>query len=445
MGARIRGKQPGSKHVLGKLTALKVERLKTPGCYSDGGGLWLQIGPSGTKSWLFRYGAEKAVSKKSGKSYRRVREMGLGPLHSVSLAKARDAAAECRAQLKEGKSPIEERNAQRTADALERANSKTFKDCAEAFIKSHEAGWRNSKHAAQWESTLRDYAYYRPEDCDKPLEDRRTLLRDIPAAKVDTGLVMQSLEPIWNQKPETASRLRGRIEKVLDWARVRGFRVGENPARWRGHLETLLPKRSKVAKVKHHPSLPYSEAGAFVKALRQQEGQAAKALELIILTATRTSEAIGATWQEIDLKGATWTIPGERMKAGKTHKVPLSSRAVEILKSLKPKKAEGFVFANRDGKPLSNMACLALLERMERTDITVHGFRSTFRDWAAEQTTFPSFVAEAALAHAIGDKVEAAYFRSDVFERRRLLMQQWADYLNRQKAGAEVIPLKRPA
>lgn len=402
-GGNKGGKEKGSKHVLNKLSDRFVKNAKGPGRYSDGGGLYLQVGPTGGKSWLFRY-------MRDGKA----REMGLGPLSAYALPKARDVAGECREQLADGKDPIAEREAERAAEALAKAKGKTFKACAEAYIKAHREGWKNAKHASQWENTLEEYAY--PTIGDKAVAD------------VDTELVIAVLDPIWKAKAETASRLRGRIESVLNWAKVRGYRTGENPARWRGHLDTLLAKRSKVAKVKHHPALPYAEIGAFVKLLREQDVLAAKALELIILTAARTSEVINARWGEFNLDAATWTIPAERMKAGKEHKVPLSPRVVAILNALGKGEKDAFVLPGvKEGKPLSNMACLKLLERMGRTDITVHGFRSTFRDWAAEQTAFPSFVAESALAHTIGDRVEAAYRRGDLMDKRRRLMDAWAE------------------
>ncbi len=428
-----RGKPKGSKHVAEKLTALEIERKKAPGRYSDGRGLYLQIGPTGGKSWLFRY-------TRSG----RAREMGLGPVDGVPVGRARDLARACREQLAAGKDPLEEREKQKVTEALERAKGKTFRKCAEEYIASHRDGWKNAKHAAQWETTLKDYVYYVAADQAKPEAKRRPLLRDMSVAEIDTALVLDVLNPIWKAKPETASRVRGRIESILSWATAREYRRGDNPARWRGHLDTLLPKRSKLAKVKHHPSLPYSEAGAFMAILRAQEGIAARALELIILTATRTSEVIGAKWEELDLKAATWTVPGDRMKAGNVHKVPLAPRAVAMLKALKEKRVSGavFVFPGTDpAKPLSNMACLKLLERMGRKDITVHGFRSTFRDWVAEQTGFPNIVAEAALAHTIGDKVEAAYRRGDLMEKRRRMMEQWSDYCAI-VTGGKVLPMK---
>lgn len=288
----------------------------------------------------------------------------------------------------------------------------TFQQCAEAYIEGHRASWTNDKHAAQWGSTLKTYAY--------------PAFGSLPVAKIDTGLVLKALEPIWTTKAETASRLRQRIEAILDWAKVRGYREGENPARWKGHLDHSLPARGKVAKVEHHAALAYAEIGAFMIELRKQAGHSARALEFAILTAARSGEVMGATWTEIDLTQRVWTIPAERMKAGKEHRVPLSKSALEILGMLPQGKPVEFVFpGGKAGKPLSSMALLMTLRRMERGDLTAHGFRSTFRDWVAEQTDFPHEVAEIALAHAVNNKVEAAYRRGDLFEKRRQLAEAW--------------------
>ena len=305
-----------------------------------------------------------------------------------------------------------------------------FKDCAEKYIAAHKAGWRNAKHANQWASTLEAYAY--------------PLFGSLPVASIDTALVMKVLEPIWTSKTETASRVRGRIEAILDWATARGFRMGENPARWRGHLDKLLPARRKVQKVKHHEALPYTEVGAFMEKLRDQEGFAACALEWLILTASRTSETIGTTWEEIDFEAKTWTVPADRIKGGKEHRVPLSPEALRIAKKMHKMKYGDYVFqGSKTGKPLSNNALLALLKRMGRQDLTAHGFRSTFRDWAAEQTNYPREVAEMALAHTIEDKVEAAYRRGDLFGKRNILMAEWAKYCGHVRKGAQVIPINQ--
>jgi len=400
-----------------KLDARTVATRTEPGYYGDGGGLWLQISKSGTKSWVFRF-----------KLNRRAREMGLGPLHTITLAEARKKARDARKLVLDGIDPIERKQAEKVTQALAMARSKTFDDCARAYIDSHKAGWRNAKHGDQWTNTLNTYA--------------GPVFGSLPVAEIDTSLVMRCLESMWTEKPETASRLRGRIEAVLSWATVHGYRVGDNPARWRGHLDKLLPKRAKVAKVEHHPALPYQQMGAFMKALRAQDGTAARALELTILTAARTSEVINATWQEFDLEAALWIIPADRMKAHKEHRVPLSPAALTLLETMKKEAVGDYVFPGvRHGKSLSNMAMLTLLKRMKRSDLTVHGFRSTFRDWAAETTAYPREVAEMALAHTVGDKVEAAYRRGDLFAKRVRIMEDWASYCELPPQGAEIVPI----
>jgi integrase len=390
---------------INRLSAQGVARNVKPGLYADGGGLYLQITKAGVKSWLFRYMRE-------GKA----RGMGLGPLHTISLAEARTRALECRKMLLDGRDPLDEKEQQRVSRKVASAKSKTFMECAEAYIDAHRAGWRNAKHAAQWTSTLETYA--------------EPVFKDISISSIDTALVMKVLEPIWKTKTETATRVRGRIESVLDWATVSGYRTGENPARWKGHLDHLLPKRSKVQKVEHHPALPYSDAPEFMKTLRSQAGIAARALEFLILTATRTNETIGARWDEINIENRIWTIPESRMKTGREHRVPLSAQAVKILKHMQSDSTGEFVFpGQRDGNPMSNMVFLQLLKRMGRSDITAHGFRSTFRDWVGETTQYPREVAEAALAHTVKNKAEAAYARGDLFEKRAKMMQDWANFL----------------
>jgi len=411
---------------IGQLTALKVARLSDPGLYLDGAGLYLQVSKTGTKSWLYCFTL-----------HGRSREMGLGSLNDVSLAEAREKAAEARKLKQSGVDPIEARKAARDAARLAAASAIKFKDAAERYIAAHAPGWRNAKHAAQWRATLEQYAY--------------PIFGNVPVQSIDTGLVTKALEPIWTTKTETASRVRGRIESILDWATARGYRRGDNPARWRGHLENLLPARAKVQKVQHHEALPYAEMAAFFAALREQQGTAARALEFTILTAARTSETIGATWDEIDFDDATWTVPAERIKGGREHRVPLSASALAVLRAQQKAQHEAgykgqFVFpGDKPGRPLSNMAMLALLKRMDRDDLTVHGFRSTFRDWAAERTNYPREVAEAALAHVVGDKVEAAYRRGDLFEKRCRLMAEWAKFCTTPQKAGEVVPLsKRP-
>lgn len=405
----------------GKLSAVAVAQTKKRGYYSDGGGLFLQVGPTGAKSWVFRF-------RRAG----RLREMGLGPLHTVSLAEAREKALNCRKARLDGRDPIEARRAERMAAQTDAAKAMTFKECAEAYVTSHRAGWRNPKHAAQWGATLETYVY--PQ------------FGPLPVTAVDTGLVLKAIEPIWAIKPETAGRVRGRIEAILDWAKARGYRDGENPARWRGHLENLLPKRSKVRRVEHHAALPYQESGAFMVELRAQEGVAARALEFAILTAARTGEVIGAKWDEISIADRLWTIPADRMKGGREHRLPLSEPAMAVVEQMAGIRQSEFVFpGGQAGRPLSNMALLMTLRRMGRGDLTAHGFRSTFRDWAAERTNFPSEVAEMALAHAVGDKVEAAYRRGDLFEKRRQLAQAWALFCASPSAATNVVPLVRGA
>lgn len=413
---------------IGKLTPAKVKNAAAPGIYGDGGGLWLNIGRTGAKSWLLRY-------MLNGRS----REMGLGPLHTVGLAEARDRAQAARRLLLDGIDPLEAKHGEK---ARKTAAAVTFRKAAEAYVKAHRAAWRNEKHAWQWEQTLEAHAF--------------PVIGELPVGAVDTGHVTKILEPIWTTKAETASRVRGRIEAVLDYAKTRGWRNGENPARWRGHLENALPARAKVAKVQHHPALPWQTIAGFMAELGEEDGTAALALRFTILTAARTNEVIGATWGEMDLspprtvtigqdengnpitmvEGALWTAPPERMKAQKEHRVPLSEPALAVLRQMSALRQsdapdEPVFHGGKGGKgrgPLSNMAMLALLRRMGCGDLTVHGFRSTFRDWAAETTGYRREVVEAALAHTIDSKVEAAYRRGDLLTKRRELMDSWANY-----------------
>jgi integrase len=408
---------------IGRLTALKVDKAKEPGMYADGGGLYLRVTPEGARNWVLRYMLD-----------RRPRWMGLGPLALYGLQEARAKALDARRKRHEGIDPIEARRAERARQRLNAAKAITFGEVAASYIASHKAGWRNGKHTAQWEATLSTHA--------EPAIS-------LPVQSIDTALVLKVLEPIWTTRPETASRLRGRIENILDFAKVREFRDGENPARWRGHLDKLLPARSKVREVKHHSALPYAELPAFLTRLREQEGISARALEFTILTAARTGESIGATWGEINWTDKLWIIPGARMKGVREHRVPLCDRALAILRQTKPaddiaNAAKQFIFGGgKPGRPLSNMAFLMLLRRMGRADLTAHGFRSSFRDWAAERTNFPSEVAEMALAHVVGNKVEAAYRRGDLFDKRRRLMGAWADFLSKAPADtAKVVSLR---
>lgn len=383
-----------------KLTPELVATKDKPGMYPDGLGLYLQVSVWNTKSWLFRY-----------QRFNKLRSLGLGPCHTVTLSEARKRAKQARLMLLDGVDPIDAKHASRDQQRLESARVMTFDQCATAYIDAKKHGWKNAKHSEQWTNTINTYA--------------SPIIGNLPVAEVDTALVMKVLQPIWTTKTETATRLRSRIESILGWATVSKYRTGDNPARWRGHLDNLLAKRSKVKKVEHHPALPYAEMGAFMCDLRKQDGMGAKALEFTILTAARTGEVIGARWDEFDLPSKTWTIPPERMKAEKEHLVPLCARAIEILEELQPLGGE-FVFPGlKPEKPLSNMAMLSLLKRMERGDLTVHGFRSTFRDWAAEQTAYPHEMAEMALAHTVGNKTEAAYRRGTLFQKRIRMMQDW--------------------
>jgi integrase len=388
-----------------RLTALKAERAK-PGLHHDGHGLYLAVTEKEKRSWVYRY-------MMAG----RAREMGLGPLHTVSLKQARERAHAARLLKLDGVDPIEHRRAARAQTRLDAAKAVTFKECAEGYIKAHRAGWRNGKHSAQWEATLRSYA--------------GPVIGALPVQMIDTALVMKVIEPVWETKSETASRLRARIENVLDWAKVRGYREGENPARWRGHLDHLLPSRGKVHRVEHHAALPFAELPSFLVALREQQGVAARALEFAILTAGRTGEVRCARWSEFDLLNKTWTVPAERMKALREHRIPLSARALAILEGMQAHRYvnDGFVFpGNKNGRPINDKALLRLLRRMGRGDLTAHGFRATFKTWASERTPFQNEIVEAALAHVVGSKVEQAYQRGDVFEKRRKLMQQWATF-----------------
>ena len=389
---------------IGKLTALAVDKAKRRGYYGDGGGLFLQVSASGSKSWVFRF-----------KEADKLHEMGLGATHTIGLAEAREKARECRRLRLDGIDPIEARKIARAQARLDAAKAVTFKDCAERYITSHGAGWRSPTHAAQWPSTLRIYVY--------------PVFGSLPVQGIDVGLVLKVLEPIWSVKPETASRVRGRIESVLDWATARGYRQGDNPARWRGHLENLLPGKLKVRRVKHHAALPYAEIGDFIAQLKSQEGVGARAFEFTILTAARTGEVIGATWSEMNIAEQLWVVPAERMKSGKEHRVPLSEAPLAILEQMQAIRQGDFVFPGGKARlPISNMAMMMTLRRMGRGDLTVHGFRSSFRDWAAERTDFPSEVAEMALAHAVSSKVEAAYRRGDLFQKRRQLMDTWSRF-----------------
>ena len=403
-----------------------MKKTKRPGKYPDGGNLYLQVSESTrrtnsnaiTKSWLFRY-------SRFGKDT----WLGLGPYPDVSLSEARDLATNERKKKRHGIDPLTDKHARRRAARTAHDNMMTFAECAEKYVDSQAPGWSNPKHVAQWRSTLTTLA--------------GPVIGHLPVDQVDTPLVLRCLEPIWTTKTETANRLRGRIESVLDWSAVRGYRKGDNPARWRGHLDKLLPQPTKVAKTKHHPALPFAQVGHFMQQLRKDTAVASRALEFLILTAARTNEVIRAQWSDFDLNGKVWVVPAEHMKANRTHRVPLSAASIATLKGVQGLD-DTYVFpGQKRDSHLSNGAMLQVLKRLDRASITVHGFRSTFRDWCAESTNYPADVAEMALAHALRDKTEAAYRRGDLFEKRARLMADWARFCNRRIAPAAVIPMRQ--
>lgn len=409
-----------------ELGALAVSKLTEPGLHFVGGvpGLALLVAPTGARAWVFRVSIGG-----------RRRDMGLGAYPAVPLAQARDKAREARDLIRQGVDPIEKQRAARSALRAAVAKALTFEACAKAYMAAHEAGWRSAKHAQQWRTTLETYAY--------------PVFGNLLVQDVDKSHVLAALRPIWTKKIETASRLRGRIELVLSYAMQAGYRPeGLNPARWKGGLDKLLVAPSKVSKTEHHPALPVAEVGAFMRRLRQQRGMGARALEFAILTAARSGEVRGATWDEINLADRVWTVPAARMKAGAEHRVPLSDAAVALLEAL-PRiapadAAKDYVFPAPRGGRLSDMTLSAVTRRM-KLDVVPHGFRSTFRDWAAERTNFPRDVAEMALAHAVENKVEAAYRRGDLFEKRRALMADWAAFLAAPQVRARVLPLAAKA
>jgi integrase len=414
-----------------RLSALQVSKLTKPGLYGDGGGLTLQITATGAKSWLLRY---MVAGKPFG--------MGLGPTHTVSLAEARQKALDARKLLLDGINPLAAKKQNQIAAALADAKMMSFDQCAEAYILAHKVGWKNAKHGDQWTNTLNTYA--------------SPVFGHLPVAEIDTGLVVKCLAPIWESKTETASRVRGRIESVLGWATTSGYRTGENPARWKGHLENLLATISKSSRTKNHPSLPWQRIGAFMSALRVREGVSARAVEFAILTACRSGEVRGARWSEFDTAGKLWTIPAERMKAKREHQVPLSDAALALLESMTKGDDADVVFAGTKGQPLSDMSLTAVIRRMNGDkkpvwadangeSITVHGFRSTFRMWAAETTNYPREVAEHALAHQLPDAVERAYQRGSQFAKRAALMAEWAVYCATVPTDAVVQPIRGAA
>jgi integrase len=390
-----------------ELTALAVSKLRRPGLHAVGGakGLGLKIMPSGSRAWVLRV----MVGDKR-------REYGLGSFPTVTLASARERARPMLDQLFAGVDPAEAKKQAKSALAAQKAKAVIFKTLAEQYIAQHEASWKNAKHAAQWTTTLETYAF--------------PVCGNMVSPDIDTATVLRILEPIWLDKTETASRLRGRIEAVLDYAAAKGLREGPNPARWKGNLALTLPAKRKVSPVEHFPAIPVQDMPKFFKSLQEREGTAARALEFLTLTATRSGEVRGAQWAEIDLAKKIWTVPAQRMKAKREHRVPLSAQAIKLLKSLPSKEAGGVLFPGRKlMATLSDMSLTVVMRRMQVPAVP-HGLRSSFRDWVGEETSYPSEVAEMALAHTVGNAVEAAYRRGDLFEKRRLMMQEWAKFLS---------------
>lgn len=396
-----------------RLSALTLKKDLPPGLYADGGGLYMQVSQQKTKAWIFRF-------TRSGVP----RKMGLGPVSvkaddkRITLSDARQKATAARSLLIDGVDPIEARNAKRAQTALQDAQAVTFKHCADEYLRDNQASWKNEVHRRQWGSTLKTYVH--------------PVIGHLPVAGVDTGLVLKILRPIWNEKPETANRVRGRVETILDWAKTHSYRQGDNAARWKGHLDNVLPKRSKVKRVRHHPALPYPDVPEFVAELHDIEGITAQALEFTILTAGRTGAVIGALLTEIDFDAKIWTVPPERagtkIDGDASRRIPLCDRAIEILKALPREDGNPHVFiGDKPGRHLSNMAMLELMREM-RPGFVPHGFRSSFKDWCAETTSYPNEVSEAALWHVVADKVEAAYRRGDLFEKRCSLMDDWAKF-----------------
>jgi integrase len=413
---------------INKLSALGVQRATKIGLYGDGGNLFLRVGHGAAKSWVFRY-------FRNGKPH----EAGLGSAITFSLKEARERARAFRQQLADGIDPIAARQKKRAERRLEMARAMTFRQAAEALIKAKATEWTNPRHAAQWPQTLTTYVY--------------PILGSLPVQAIDTGLVLKTIELLWREKPETASRVRGRIESVLDWATARGYRQGDNPARWKGHLENLLAKtastkaavRRETGRGEHHRALPYAELPEFMSRLRTQSGVVVRCLEFVILTAARSGEALGASWSEINLDERLWVVPGSRMKAGKEWRVPLSDRAIEIITAMAAIRESDFVFpGGRARRPLSHNAMMMALQRMGG-DMTVHGFRSSFSTWVSERTAFPSEVREMALAHSVGTAVEQAYMRSDLFGKRRALAAAWARFCSMPVQGGAVVPMRRSA
>ena len=403
---------------LHRLTPLRVSKIKGAGMHADGGGLYLQISSPTARSWVFRY-------QLNGRTHK----IGLGSAHGITLGEARDMAHFCRKLKAKGSDPKAHRAAEKAAARREAQETPTFEAMAKTYIKAHSGSWRNPKHRAQWSSSLETYAF--------------PIIGALGVQEIETSHIHRILEKIWYEKTETASRLRGRIESILGYAATAGYREGDNPARWRGHLEHLLPARTKIQKTRHHSALPYPEIADFMTALRQHESASALGLEFLILTAGRVSEVTKATWDEVDLDQRIWTVPAGRMKGGREHRVPLSERAVEILDHTKIKGRSAYLFpgANPQNHLSENAFRVFILKTMGRRDATAHGFRSTFRDWCAERTNYPREVAEMALAHAVGTAVAAAYRRGDLFAKRVRLMTEWARYCNLLVSDAKLLPI----
>ncbi|SCY31207.1 site-specific integrase [Nitrosospira sp. Nsp13] len=393
-----------------KFSDLTVKRLSKPGVYGDGRGLYIRVTEGGSKHWIHRFTLR-------GKAH----WMGLGPYPEITLTEARLKNLEARRTRLTGVNPINARNA-----ANAKALTITFQECADQYISSHRSGWKDPNHVVNWTNTIATYC--------------GPIIGKLPVNEIDVALIMRVLDPIWSTKVATAKSLRGRMESIIDWATVRGYREGENPARWKGKLDHLLPKSSKLKKTTHHAALGYTQMAELMLRLRQQDGIAAKALELAILTACRSGEVRLATWGEISLKNRVWIIPEERMKAGKEHRIPLSDAAMAVLDQMD--KTTELIFPGQRGRPLGDGRLYEVIRRAGFDNVTVHGFRSTFRDWAAESTAYPQHVAEMALAHSIGDKVEAAYRRGDLFTKRTRMMQDWAQFCNQTQSG-DVVPLRK--
>jgi integrase len=408
------------RRTLHQLTALSIARAKEPGYLADGGGLYLQVTAPDARSWIFRFQLDK-----------RRREMGLGPFPEISLAVARNLAQEARALVKAGKDPIAEREAQRARQRLEDGRSVTWDKAVELFLADHEPTWRNPKHRQQWRNTLQTYS--------------SPVMGKLPASSIGTAEVVRVLQPIWSKKPETASRVRGRIERIWDWCKVRGYAQGENPARWRGHLDKVFPARRKVRKVRHHPAVPIDDLPAVYQRMQVAKGIAALATRFAILTATRGSVVTGARWSEIDRKAALWTIPASRMKSDRPHRVPLSAETSRILDTMTEIRTGAPIFpGHRAGRPLSLTALAKALRSAGAGNATTHGTaRSTFKDWCSERTTFAPEVAEMALAHAISDETEAAYRRGELLRKRAQLMEAWSRFLLTPAADGNVVPIGR--